>query len=122
MTGMELPESLCFPISGVSREGVLECPSELNASEEPDCLESRPFTASSCLLKWKEGIGGCWMPGTGFRRSEVLERLDFSERFELSRSADSVGGRGGKALGGEAPDIAIDYPARGTPSLMYVPG
>jgi hypothetical protein len=39
--GIELPENL-YSMSGVSREGVLEWPSELWLKEEPDCLESRP--------------------------------------------------------------------------------
>lgn len=67
--GIELPENLCS-MSGVSREGVLEWPSELWLKEEPDCLESRPPAVSWCSVMLKEGVeewrtaGGlrCWKP------------------------------------------------------------
>jgi hypothetical protein len=78
VTGMELPKSRFVLISGVSREGVLECPPELGERDDPDNLESRPpSTASSCSFILKEGIGGCCaVLGMGLRRSELLERLE----------------------------------------------
>jgi hypothetical protein len=101
VTGIELPESLFLVMSGVSRDGVLECPAELGERDDPDSLESRPpATASSCSFMLKEGIGGyCATFGTGLRRRELLERLEW---FESTCSRVSAGGSGGKALLGAA--------------------
>jgi hypothetical protein len=97
VTGIEFPESRFLLISGVSREGVLECPAELGERDDPDSLESRPpAIASSCSSILKEGIGGCCAAlGIDLRRGELLEGL---ERFESTCSCMSVGGSGGKAL------------------------
>jgi hypothetical protein len=96
--GIEFVESRFMLISGVSREGVLECPAELGERDEPDNLESRPpAAASSCSSILKEGIGGycatfgadscwAWLPG----------------RRESNCSRVSGGGSGGSALLGGA--------------------
>ncbi len=105
VTGIEFPELLLSIISGVSLDGVLECPKELGVTD-PDCLESRPSpTMSSCSSILKEGIGGLCTLATGFRRSELLERL---ERLESICSADvvSFGGTGGRPLRGTAGSVS----------------
>jgi hypothetical protein len=71
--GIELPENLCS-MSGVSREGVLEWPSELGLKEEPDCLESRPPTGSWCSVMVKDGVEECRTVG-GLRCWKPLEPL-----------------------------------------------
>lgn len=78
VTAIEFPELLLSPMSDMSLDGVLEWPVELGVAD-PDCLESRPpATASSCSLMLKEGIGRCCaVVGTGLRRNEELERLDW---------------------------------------------
>jgi len=103
VTGIEFPESLLLPISGVSREGVLEWPAELGECDDPDSLESRPpAMASSCSFILKDGIGYWPASGIGLRRRESRERLEW---FALGGSAVSSGGIGGSALLG-AVDIA----------------
>jgi hypothetical protein len=76
VTGIEFPESLFEPMSGVSRDGVREWPAELRETDDSDCLESRPpAPVSSCSSMLKEGIGGGAVLGTGLRRVDSLERL-----------------------------------------------
>jgi hypothetical protein len=96
--GIEFTESRFLLISGVSREGVLECPAELGERDDPDSLESRPpATASSCSSILKEGIGGCCATfGAGSWRGWLPERL------ESNCSRVSGGGSGGSALLGGA--------------------
>jgi len=88
VTGIEVPESLLLPMSGVSRDGVLEWPAELGEKDDSDSLESRPPAAvSSCSFMLNEGIGGCCAtPDTGLRCTCGLSR--------------SAGGSGGRALWG----------------------
>jgi hypothetical protein len=70
--GIELPENL-YSRSGVSREGVLEWPSELWLKEDPDCLESRPPAAVwLCSVMLKEGVEECRAVG-GLRCWKLLE-------------------------------------------------
>lgn len=112
VTGIALPESLLLPVSGVSREVALECPTELGENDDPDCLESRPpAIASSCSFILNEGIE-CWdAPRTGLRRKESLERLEWSS---LCVPGDSAGGIGGRALlgaAGTASAIALPLPS-----------
>jgi hypothetical protein len=103
--GIELPESRFLPMSGVSRDGVLEWPAELSERDDSDSLESRPpALVSSCSFMLKEGIGGCCATlDTGLRRRELLER---SEWFESAWSATSAGGSGGNALLGGAEAVS----------------
>jgi hypothetical protein len=56
VTASEAAESL-------SRDGVLEWPTELGVRDDPDCLESRPPAAVSAWSSMlKDGIGGLRMP------------------------------------------------------------
>ena len=62
-------------MSGDSLDGVLEWPSELWVTEEPDCLESRPAVIGS--WRWsilKEGIEGLReeLCGGGLRYEELV--------------------------------------------------
>lgn len=63
VTASEAAKSLLSSISGISRDGVLEWPTELGVRDEPDCLESRPpATVSACSSMLKDGIGGLRVP------------------------------------------------------------
>lgn len=88
VTGDDCPDSLYTPMSGVSLEGVLECPLELGLKEEPDCLEMRPpSTVSSCSSMLNDGIGGCdAAPGMDLRRKELLERKELRRSVVSSAS------------------------------------
>jgi hypothetical protein len=106
--------------SGVSCDCVLECAAELTANEDPDCRESRPpADVSSCSSILKEGIGCCAPLGTGFRRRELLDRLD---RLEPTGSGDvelaAFRGMGGSFLLGGG-DAASDM-AMGTEDVVLV--
>lgn len=103
VTGSAYPAAM----SGVSLDGVLEWPSELGVSDDPDCLDSRPpATVSSCSSILKEGIVGCAIPGMGLRlrecvRLSVLERLDrLVSKESADRSFAASVGIGGNALVG----------------------
>jgi hypothetical protein len=118
---MELPESLSLLMSGVSRDGVLECPAELGERDDPDSLESRPpATASSCSSILKEGIEGwCVVFDTGFRCSRLLDRLEW---FGATGSGSS-GDMGGRVLFGGvevAWAIVLRVPIFSLPSRAFV--
>lgn len=89
VTASEAAESPLPPMSGVSREGVLEWPTELGVSDDPDCLESRPpACVSACSSMLKDGIGGL--------------RLLPEAAFDSECASAWDGGIGGRSLVGAA--------------------
>jgi len=92
VTASEAAESRLPPRSGVSLDGVLECPAELGARDDPDCLESRPpATVSAWSSMLKDGMGGL--------------RIGL-EGESVCASAAWGGGIGGRSRAGAAEDCS----------------